>query len=66
MREQRHFYISELDADAQKYDNQTSQFRYNSAGLVTIYTTKVDLIRKTKSLLSDLDKQGITINADEY
>lgn len=54
------------DKQAQSYSDQNSRYRYSSVGLVTVYTTKVDLVRTTKSRLSDLGKQGVTINADEY
>ena len=54
------------DKQAQSYGDQNSRYRYSSAGLVTIYTTKVDLVRRVKSSLSELGKQGVTINADEY
>ena len=55
-----------IDKQAQSYGEQGAKYRYSASGLVTIYTTKVDLVRKAKSLLSDLGKQGVTINADEY
>ena len=54
------------DKQAQSYGDQNSKYRYSASGLVTIYTTKVDRVRKAKSLLSDLGRQGVTINADEY
>jgi len=55
-----------VDKQAQSYGNSNARFRYSATGLVTVYTAKVDAVRKAKTLLSDLGKQGVTVNADEY
>lgn len=55
-----------VDKQANSYGDSNARFRYAGTGLISVYTTKVDAVRNTKSLLSDLGKQGITLNADEY
>ena len=55
-----------VDKQANSYGDSNSRFRYASTGLVTVYTTKYEAVRKAKSLLSDLGKQGVTVSADEY
>ncbi len=55
-----------VDKQANSYGDSNSRFRYAATGLVTVYTTKVEAVRKANSLLSDLGKQGVTVSADEY
>ena len=55
-----------VDKQANSYGGSDSRFRYAATGLVTVYSKKVEAVRKAQSALSELGKQGITINADEY
>ncbi|RKY76375.1 hypothetical protein DRQ07_10425 [candidate division KSB1 bacterium] len=55
------------DKLAQEYgSNQGVRFRYTANQIVTVYSKKVDLVRKTINKLSDLGKQGIALAGSDY
>ncbi|MCD6117968.1 SIMPL domain-containing protein [bacterium] len=55
------------DKLAQQYGSgQRVEFRYTAMQTVTVYSKKVDLVRKTIKKLADLGKQGIVFSGDEY
>ena len=55
-----------VDKQAQSYGDSNSRFRYSATGMITVYTTNVELVRATQSRLTDLGKQGVTVSASEY
>jgi len=55
------------DKLAQQYGSgQRVEFRYTAMQTVTVYSKKVDLVRKTIKKLAELGKQGIAFFGDEY
>jgi len=56
-----------LDRQAQGYvDPNKVKFRYTANSIITVYTKKVDSIRKTMKKLVQLGKQGIAIGGQDY
>lgn len=54
------------DKLAERYGEQNVSLRYTAQQTLTIYSNKVDLVRKTQGLLGELGKKGIAIGGDEY
>lgn len=55
------------DKLAQQYNDATkTQFRYTALQTVTVYSPKVDLVRKLMTELADLGKQGIAFTGGDY
>ena len=56
------------DRLAQQYNNNINkaEFRYLALQVVTVYSPKVDLVRKVMSELADLGKQGIAFTGGDY
>jgi hypothetical protein len=55
------------DKSAQQYVNATkADFRYTAIQTVTLYSSKVDLIRNAMSELAELGKQGIAFTGGDY
>jgi hypothetical protein len=55
------------DKLAQQYNNTTkAEFRYTAAQTVTVYSSKVDLVRKVMTELAELGKQGIAFTGGDY
>lgn len=55
------------DRQAQGYENaDNAKYRYFGKSTITVYSTEVDLVRKTAEQLVELGKQGIAITGDEY
>ena len=56
-----------FDRQAQGYvDPNKVKFRYTANSIITVYTKKVDSIRKTMKKLVQLGKQGIAIGGQDY
>lgn len=56
-----------VDKSAQQYGgNQDAQFRYTASQTVTVYSTRVDEARLIMSELSELGKQGLVLNSNDY
>ena len=56
-----------LDRQAQGFvDPNKVKFRYTANSIITVYTNKVDSIRKTMKKLVQLGKQGIAIGGQDY
>lgn len=51
---------------AERYNNNSVPFRYNVTSVITVTSTKVDLVRKMISEQSELLKQGIAITGGDY
>ena len=56
------------DKFAQQYNNDTTktEFRYTAIQTVTVYSSKVDLVRKVMTELAELGKQGIAFTGGDY
>ena len=56
------------DKLAQQYNNNMTkaEFRYTAIQTVTVYSSKVDLVRKVMTELAELGKQGIAFTAGDY
>lgn len=54
------------DKSAQQYGNNRAPFRYTATQTVTVYTSKVAEVRQLMTELSQLGKQGIVINRENY
>lgn len=56
-----------LDRQAQKYTDSTKGlFRYLATSIITVYTSKVELVRQSMQKLVELAKQGIAIAGKDY
>lgn len=56
-----------LDRHAQGYvDPNKIKFRYAATSTIAVYTSKVDLVRKTMKKLVDLGKKGIAFAGQDY
>lgn len=56
-----------VDRLVQMYgDNTRIQFRYSGSSTITVYSTNVDLVRKTMNNLMELGKEGIAIAGEDY
>ncbi len=56
------------DKLAQQYNNNMTkaEFRYTAVQTVTVYSPKVDLVRKVMTELAELGKQGIAFTGGDY
>jgi len=55
------------DKFAQQYNDTTkTEFRYTALQTVTVYSSKVDLVRKLMTELAELGKQGIAFTGGDY
>lgn len=56
------------DKLAQQYNNNITkaEFRYTALQIVTVYSSKVDLVRKLMAELAELGKQGIAFTGGDY
>ncbi len=55
------------DRQAQAYGETANiSFRYSAIATITVYSTKVDLVRSTMRKVVDLGKQGIAIAGQDY
>ncbi|XQW86967.1 SIMPL domain-containing protein [Thalassotalea piscium] len=55
------------DKSAQQYGNTSQyQYRYTAMQTVTVYSTKIDVVRKIMGALSELGKQGIVFTGNNY
>ena len=56
------------DKLAQQYNNNITkaEFRYTAVQTVTVYSSKVDLVRKVMTELAELGKQGIAFTGGDY
>ncbi|MCD4678017.1 MAG: SIMPL domain-containing protein, partial [Desulfobacula sp.] len=58
---------SVIDKLAQQYSgNYKAPFRYTGYQVVTVYSTQVDIVRKTINKLAQLGKKGIVFKSDDY
>ncbi len=56
-----------VDKQAQSYSNSSGiRFRYSGSSTVTVYTKKVDQVRKTMKKLVDLGRKGIVISGNNF
>ena len=55
-----------IDMQAERYNNNSVPFRYNITSVITVTSTKVDLVRTMISEQSELLKQGIAITGGDY
>lgn len=55
-----------VDKSAQQYGGNDVEFRYAATQTVTVYSGRVDLARSIMSELSELGKQGLVLNSDDY
>lgn len=55
-----------IDMQAERYNNSPVPFRYNVTSVITVTSSKVDLVRKMISEQSELLKQGIAITSGDY
>lgn len=55
-----------IDMQAERYNNNPIPFRYNVTSVITVTSSKVDLVRKMISEQSELLKQGIAITGGDY
>jgi len=55
------------DKSAQQYGSQSSpEFRYTASQIVTVYSEKIDQVRKIMGDLSELGKEGIVFTGENY
>lgn len=55
-----------VDKSAQMYGGNEAEFRYAATQTVTVYSGRVDLARGIMSELSELGKQGLVLNSEDY
>lgn len=55
-----------IDMQAERYSNNQAQYRYNVTSVITVTSSKVDLIRKLMENQSELIKKGIALTAEDY
>jgi len=55
-----------IDLQAERYGNDRMQYRYNVTSILTVTSSKVDLVRRLNTSQSDLLKQGIAITGGDY
>jgi hypothetical protein len=54
------------DRLAERYGDQDVNLRYTALQIVTVYSTKIDLVRQTQGMLGELGKKGIALGGDEF
>ncbi|MFZ9407846.1 MAG: SIMPL domain-containing protein, partial [Burkholderiaceae bacterium] len=52
------------DRQARDYGDQNVKLRYSGRSSVTVYTPKVDAVRKALGALGELGKQGVAVSGD--
>ncbi|MDL2265064.1 SIMPL domain-containing protein [Parabacteroides sp. OttesenSCG-928-G21] len=55
-----------IDMQAERYGNDRIQYRYNVTAVLTVTSSKVELVRNLIGSQSDLLKQGIAISGGDY
>lgn len=55
-----------IDLNADRYNTNNSPYRYNVTEIITVTSSKVDLVRKIIGEQSELLKQGIAITGGDY
>jgi hypothetical protein len=56
-----------VDKSAQRYGGDANApFRYTATQTITVYSEKVEAVRDVMSSLSELGKQGIVLNTEDY
>jgi hypothetical protein len=56
-----------VDRQAQSYgDGSKNQFRFTASTTITVYSTKVPLVRETMKKVAELVKEGIAISGQDY
>ena len=55
-----------IDMSAERYSTTPAPYRYNVTSVITVSSTKVDLVRKLIADQGELLKQGIAITGGEY
>lgn len=55
-----------IDMRAERYASAESKYRYNATAVITIYSTKVDLVRKLMENPSELIGKGIALTGEDY
>ncbi|MGM9803321.1 MAG: SIMPL domain-containing protein [Muribaculaceae bacterium] len=55
-----------IDMNAERYGNNQSGYRYNITSVITVNSTKVDLVRKILARQGELLKDGIAIVSGDY
>ncbi len=55
-----------MDRQAQGYDANRISFRYSANATITVYSKKVDAVRKTMKKILELGKKGIAIAGSDY
>ncbi|MDH6535667.1 SIMPL domain-containing protein [Parabacteroides sp. 52] len=55
-----------IDMQAERYGNNSVPYRYNVTSILTVTSSKVDLVRKLMTSQSDLLKEGIAISGGDY
>ena len=55
-----------IDMQAERYNSNPISYRYNVTTVITVTSTKVDLVRTLISEQSELLKQGIAITGGDY
>ncbi|MDV6328959.1 SIMPL domain-containing protein [Idiomarina sp. PL1-037] len=55
------------DKSAQRYgSSQPAEFRYTATQAITVYSNKVEQVRRVMGDLADLGKEGIVLSSDDY
>lgn len=55
------------DKSAQRYgSSQPAEFRYTATQAITVYSSKVEQVRRVMGDLADLGKEGIVLSSDDY
>lgn len=55
-----------IDLKAERYNSNPTPYRYNVTSVITVTSTKVELVRQMISEQSELLKQGIAITGGDY
>lgn len=55
-----------IDMQAERYGNERVQYRYNVTAVLTVTSSKVEVVRNLITSQSDLLKQGIAISGGDY
>ncbi len=55
-----------IDMQAERYGNTDTPYRYNLTSVITVSSSKVDLVRKILSQQGELLKQGVAVIGGDY
>lgn len=55
-----------IDLNAERYGSNNTGYRYNVTSVITVTSSKVDLVRKLISEQSELLKKGVAITSGDY